>query len=359
MKVLKAWMVGDHIKTLKRDNKMNIVTLMAMDAADEATLQSVRDVKDLACGEGVESVNLEDLASKLWASKRTMIQVPKAPEDLQLFVNPRAGAGILDCMLEFETTSTIPRKQSDLTDFSLIQGVQSMMRSMEAMPAGPDEARLQRRMRYLGSFKRVGPKKDLYAITKAASSGVRSIITASATVNNCIRNFLQGLVDACHCEPLATTLDAYGWRCPGTSAICLMAVANPASKSCLFSKGETLLGGCANEYLLSVACLAGGAIELIAGDSCYLAQCFTVTLRADEAENAAERWRSMDEDAYKEAQEESYRQTLVPATPVESEEEEGLHRSETFKAVLSSDRVSASKPEEEIYIKAALGSSRC
>ena len=38
------------------------------------------------------------------------------------------------------------------------------------------------------------------------------------------------------------------------------------------------------------------------GDSCYLTQCFTVTLRADEAENAAERWQSMDEDAYKKAQ---------------------------------------------------------
>ena len=141
-KVLKAWMVGDHIKALKRENKMNIVTLMTMNDADEATLRSVRDVKDLACGEGVDSVNLEDLATKLWASKRTMTQVAKAPEDLQLFVNPRAGVGILDCMLEFETTSTIPRKQSELIDFSLIQGVQSMMRSMEAMPAGPDEARL-------------------------------------------------------------------------------------------------------------------------------------------------------------------------------------------------------------------------
>ena len=211
-KVSKAWMIGDNIRTLKKENRMNVVTILNMSSADEATLRSIRDIKDLVCGEGVEAVNLEDLASRLRSSKRSIIcQVPENPEELELYLNPKAGVGILDCVLEHETTGTVPRKQSELTDYGFVQGVQTMMRCMESAPQGPGEARLHRRLRYLGSFKRVGPKKDLYAITKAASSGMRSIVTSSATVNNGIRNFLQGLNDACHCEPMATSVDAYAW----------------------------------------------------------------------------------------------------------------------------------------------------
>ena len=53
----------------------------------------------------------------------------------------------------------------------------------------------------------------LVELVKAAKNGMRSIVTASAVVNNAIRNYLE-LFAAFHTMPLTGEIDVCGWRQP-------------------------------------------------------------------------------------------------------------------------------------------------
>ena len=135
-------------------------------------------------------------------------------------VSPAAGVGLLDILLEYEATETIPQKQRYIAELTILNGVEHMTRAIEDVDSGSEHLRVKQTNRYLYQIKRLNPKKDLYGVPKVPKSlqksGMRSSISTSVVGNIAT---MEEMTITFHTMPLTADEESQGWIHPGSAPI--------------------------------------------------------------------------------------------------------------------------------------------
>ena len=131
---------------------------------------------------------------------------------------------------------------------------------------------------HLSLVKRVAPKKDLYEFEKLEDKGRRSIVTSSVISNNLIsNNLIKGALseslESSKTFPFLPAMDSSGWIIPCSSPAVVAVMSRPAEQQSMFTLGQSLLGGSADEIHLVSAFFEGGLLKVIAYRDNHYLQC--------------------------------------------------------------------------------------
>ena len=178
-KLLEMFFRRGHIRSLRSTSSLHIVSVGAL---------SQRDIEII---EYPAYFEMRPIHEQLWNSRRSSPTLQTGDFEPTIHVNPAAGVGLLDMLVEYETTEGIPRKQRDLSDFTLVNGVKQVVKAIEDVDPASENVRENRKVRYLSLVKRMGPKKDFYDVPKVRKGGMGPIVSASAVGNIATRCLLD------------------------------------------------------------------------------------------------------------------------------------------------------------------------